>query len=161
MKTMRDAIIHHSGSRGTKTKTRMATNMTVSRKAVPQRGCAGEYRRIASISSGSPRSCAWTVMCSAPWYMNTRRMSDIRPISQMYATNTASLIAPSATLERMSLPNIPSSGRLANRGSRKNSRIANPNDSNSILATAPLLNSSDSTSESGSASGSSRLTLDE
>ena len=55
--------------------------ITTTRNSVPQRGCAVGYLRTAPVVSGSPASSAWIVMCSAPWYSNTRRMSGIRAIS--------------------------------------------------------------------------------
>ena len=48
---------------------------------MPQRGCAVGKRRISSGRSGLSASSAWIVMCSAPWYMNTRWMSGVRLIS--------------------------------------------------------------------------------
>ena len=80
---MREATSHQSGSRPTKTNATTDTTITTSRKAVPQRGCAVGYLRISATSRGSPRSWAWTVMCSAPWYMKTRRMSFMRPMRTM------------------------------------------------------------------------------
>ena len=49
--------------------------MTTTRNSVPQRWCAVGYLRTSSTVSGSPASRAWIVMCSAPWYWKTRRMS--------------------------------------------------------------------------------------
>src|SRR6266542_1215653 len=63
--------------RGTNAKRTIATTTTKSRNAVPQRGCAVGYGSMRSGVRGSPCSNAWMVMCSAPWYANTRRMSGI------------------------------------------------------------------------------------
>ena len=49
--------------------------MTTTRNSVPQRWWAVGYLRTSSTVSGSPASRAWIVMCSAPWYWKTRRMS--------------------------------------------------------------------------------------
>ena len=47
--------------------TMMETIMTVSRNAVPQRGCAAGKSRTFSFFSGSLASWVWTAMCSAAW----------------------------------------------------------------------------------------------
>ena len=47
------------------------------------------------------------VMCSAPWYWKTRPISGIRPIAQMYPTNTATRIAPSTQVHPARLPDDP------------------------------------------------------
>ena len=60
-----------------------AITATVSRNEVPQRGCSLGKRRIACTLSSRPCSKALIVMCSAPWYWNTRATSCERPISQM------------------------------------------------------------------------------
>ena len=53
--------------------------MTTTRNSVPQRWWAVGYLRTSLDVSGSPASRAWIVMCSAPWYWKTRRMSgDLR-----------------------------------------------------------------------------------
>ena len=49
--------------------------MNTTRNSVPQRGCAVGYLRTFSTVSGSSCSSAWIVMCSAPWYWKTRRIS--------------------------------------------------------------------------------------
>ena len=56
------------------------SRMTTTRNSVPQRWWAVGYLRTSSTVSGSPASSAWIVMCSAPWYWKTRRMSGARPI---------------------------------------------------------------------------------
>src|SRR5439155_1705035 len=62
-------------TRGRKAKIAIDTTTTRRRNAVPQRGCAVGYGSMRSGVSGSPCSKAWIVMCSAPWYANTRRTS--------------------------------------------------------------------------------------
>ena len=61
------------------------SRMTTTRNSVPQRWWAVGYLRTSSTVSGSPASRAWIVMCSAPWYWKTRRMSGERPISTQVA----------------------------------------------------------------------------
>ena len=46
---------------------RMENTTTVSRKAVPQRGCSSGKRATDSGVSSAPASNAWIVLCSAPW----------------------------------------------------------------------------------------------
>ncbi len=53
----------------------METSITTIRKLVPQRGCWRGWTRAFSTESGSPDSQLKTVLCSAPWYSKTRRMS--------------------------------------------------------------------------------------
>ena len=55
--------------------------MTRKRNAVPQRGCRRENRRAFSGVSSSPASLQYTVLCSAPWYMNTRLISGTKEIA--------------------------------------------------------------------------------
>ena len=62
--------------------TKMAMIITMMRKAVPQRTCSRGKLRAFSTVSGRPCSWQWMVLCSAPWYMNMRRMSSMRPMSQ-------------------------------------------------------------------------------
>ena len=63
--------------------TRMAITMTMMRKAVPQRTCRRGNCRAFSGVMGRPCSKQWMALCSAPWYMNMRLMSSMRPMSQM------------------------------------------------------------------------------
>ena len=73
---------YHAGSPiGANTK--MATIMTTSRKLVPQRGCSLEKRWALSGVSSRPASKQEIVLCSAPWYSNTRRRSRTRESSSM------------------------------------------------------------------------------
>src|SRR5436309_84414 len=67
--------------RGRNANSAIDTTTTNSRNAVPQRGCAVGYGLIRAGTSSSPCSNAWIVMCSAPWYMNTRRMSGASEIA--------------------------------------------------------------------------------
>ncbi len=60
---------------------RIESRITTTRNSVPQRGWAVGYLRTFSGTSGSSCSSAWIVMCSAPWYWNTRAMSGVRAIS--------------------------------------------------------------------------------
>ena len=68
--------------RGRNAKSAIDTTTTKSRNAVPQRGCAVGYGSMRSGVSSVPCSNAWIVMCSAPWYMNTRRMSGMNEIAK-------------------------------------------------------------------------------
>ena len=63
--------------------TRMAMTITMMRKAVPQRTCRRGNCRAFSGVMGSPCSKQWMALCSAPWYMNMRLMSSMRPMSQI------------------------------------------------------------------------------
>src|SRR6185503_11138130 len=53
----------------------IATSITTIRKLVPQRGCCRGCGRAFSTVNGKPASHVKTVLCSAPWYSKTRRMS--------------------------------------------------------------------------------------
>ena len=55
--------------------------ITVIRKLVPQRGWNVENFCAVVTDMGSPDSKANTVLCSAPWYWKTLRISFMRPIS--------------------------------------------------------------------------------
>src|SRR4029077_12725608 len=68
-------------TRGRKAKTAIAMTTTNSRNAVPHRGCAVGYGATWTASSGAPCSKAWIVMCSAPWYANTRRVSGTKEVA--------------------------------------------------------------------------------
>ena len=72
--------------------------ITVIRKLVPQRGWKVEYFCTVAVSSGSPFSNANTVLCSAPWYWYTRRMSRSSDVPQIKIRNSASRIRPSIRL---------------------------------------------------------------
>ena len=67
--------------RPTRLKARIESAITTTRNSVPQRGWAVGYLRTLLGTSGSPCSSAWIVMCSAPWYWNTRAMSGVRAMS--------------------------------------------------------------------------------
>src|SRR6266550_1449693 len=90
-------------TRGRNAKITIDTTTTSSRKAVPQRGCAVGYGSMRSGVSGSPCSNAWIVMCSAPWYANTRRTSGRNEIATRYPTRSASRMRPSVTLRTTEL----------------------------------------------------------
>ena len=78
---IRLAIMTSGVCRPTRLKARIDSMITTTRNSVPQRGCAVGYLRTYSGRSGSPASSAWIVMCSAPWYWNTRWMSGVRLIT--------------------------------------------------------------------------------
>ncbi len=59
----------------------IAITITVSRKFVPHRTCAVVNWLAASGVSSTPFSYAAIALCSAPWYMNTRRMSLMNEIA--------------------------------------------------------------------------------
>ena len=61
--------------RPTAANTKIETTSTMSRKDVPQRRCRVLYFSTLATVSSSPCSSAWMLMCSAPWYSNTRRRS--------------------------------------------------------------------------------------
>ena len=63
-------------------KTTTLTTSTTSRNPVPQRGCSRLARRTEETSSGQPASKALMVLCSAPWYWNTRRTSGSNAINE-------------------------------------------------------------------------------
>ena len=52
----RDVNSNQNGSLGMAMNNRIETNTTVSRNAVPQRGCAVENRRTEAMSKGAPAS---------------------------------------------------------------------------------------------------------
>ena len=66
-------------------KTKIATIITSSRNVVPQRGCRREKRSAFAGVSGMPASKQEIVLCSAPWYSNTRRRSRRRRERQQVA----------------------------------------------------------------------------
>ena len=68
--------------RGITEYTRIATTITVSRKLVPHRTCAVENCCAVSGVSSTLFSYAAMVLCSAPWYWKTRRMSRSLPMSR-------------------------------------------------------------------------------
>ncbi len=69
--------IHQAGSPiGANTK--IAMIITISKKLVPHRGCSREYSAARSGTSSSSASKHEIVLCSAPWYSNTRRRSGRR-----------------------------------------------------------------------------------
>ena len=78
---IRLAIMTSGVCRPTSENAMIDSRMTTTRNSVPQRWWAVGYLRTSSTVSGSPASRAWIVMCSAPWYWKTRRMSGERPIS--------------------------------------------------------------------------------
>src|SRR5438034_5238401 len=82
-------------TRGRNAKIRIEITTTSRRNAVPQRGCAVGYGSMRSGTSGSPCSNAWIVMCSAPWYANTRRTSGRNEIATRYPTSSARRMRPS------------------------------------------------------------------
>src|SRR5712691_10402803 len=51
------------------------TSITTIKKLVPQRGCCLGCGRAFSTVKGKPASQVNTVLCSAPWYSNTRLIS--------------------------------------------------------------------------------------
>src|SRR5437773_5938118 len=51
------------------------TSITTIKKLVPQRGCCRGCGRAFSTVKGKPASQVNTVLCSAPWYSNTRLIS--------------------------------------------------------------------------------------
>ena len=69
--------------------TKIATIITTSRKLVPQRGCSREKRWALAGVSGRPASKQEIVLCSAPWYSNTRRRSRTRESSEHVAEEQA------------------------------------------------------------------------
>ena len=80
MSRIRLAIMISGGCRPTSEKAMIDSRMTITRNSVPQRWWAVGYLRTSPTVSGSPASRAWIVMCSAPWYWNTRETSGDRPI---------------------------------------------------------------------------------
>src|SRR5439155_17187 len=52
-----------------------STTNTTRRNPAPRRGCSVLARRTDGTSSAHPDSKALMVLCSAPWYRNTRRTS--------------------------------------------------------------------------------------
>src|SRR5262245_13555361 len=63
-------------------KTTTLTTSTTSRKPVPQRGWSVLARRTDGTSRLQPDSKALIVLCSAPWYMKTRRTSGRSEIAE-------------------------------------------------------------------------------
>ena len=82
MAITRDTIRHQNPGVPNSVNTKIVMIMTMIRKFVPHRTWTVEYRSTCSGSSGSPCSNAAMVLCSAPWYSNTRWMSFVLPISQ-------------------------------------------------------------------------------
>ncbi len=60
--------------------TKIVTIITMMRKFVPHRTCTVENRSTCSGTRGSSCSYAAIVLCSAPWYSNTRWISFVLPI---------------------------------------------------------------------------------
>ena len=60
---------------GTSEKTKIEIAITKSRKLVPQRGWSVDFVRAFSTVRSSFASNVYTVLCSAPWYWKTRRIS--------------------------------------------------------------------------------------
>src|SRR5260370_33202 len=78
--------------------------MTVIRKLVPHLGWNVEYFCTEAVVKGSPFSNANTVLCSAPWYSYTRRMSFHSETPQINRRNSPSRIAPSTRLKTIRPP---------------------------------------------------------
>ncbi len=78
---IRLAIMNNGDCRPTRLKARIESRITTTRNSVPQRWWAVGWVRTYSGRSGSPASSVWIAMCSAPWYMNTRWMSGVRPMT--------------------------------------------------------------------------------
>src|SRR3954471_22985829 len=74
-RTMRNPKRAQNVVTGNSMYTKMLISITVIKKLVPQRGWNVEYFCTAPGLSGSFDSNANTVLCSAPWYWYTRRMS--------------------------------------------------------------------------------------
>ena len=66
--------------RPTRLKAMIERAIRTTRNSVPQRWVRGRVLRTSAVVSGLPASRAWIVMCSAPWYWKTRRMSGVREI---------------------------------------------------------------------------------
>ena len=96
---IRKARLGHP-SRKWHAKAMMNTNI---RKLVPHRGCRVGNCRAFSGARSSPFSKQWMVLCSAPWYWNTRRISGIKDTAHTYATNMAIRSTPSTKLSQKTL----------------------------------------------------------
>ena len=81
IKTTRDAMITKMFGVGMKLYTKIATTITVRRKFVPHRTWAVVNWSADSGVSSTSFSYAAIVLCSAPWYWNTRRMSGMNEIA--------------------------------------------------------------------------------
>src|SRR5664280_1776611 len=138
--------------RPTRLKVMIETRMTTTRNSVPHRGCAVGYLRTASTVSGSPASRAWIDMCSAPWYWNVRRTSEVRPISVRYPRKIVTWMTPSTA--RSTYPVWPPAIALASRsGTKKNRPTPNTSVRPSMSATAPFPRSALSATGAGVTSG--------
>src|SRR5207244_1269731 len=113
-------------TRGRKAKIAIDTTTTRRRNAVPQRGCAVGYGSMRSGVSGSPCSKAWIVMCSAPWYANTRRTSGRNEIATRYPTSSARRMRPSVTFRTIELGIIARARLVARYGTPMKRRRAPP-----------------------------------
>ena len=91
----------------------------MTRNSVPQRWWAVGYLRTSPTVSGSPASSAWIVMCSAPWYWNTRWMSGERLMSTRYPSSSATRISPSKRCWTRPLSTLEVVTLAMNSGSRK------------------------------------------
>ena len=78
-------------------KNRMLINITTSKKLVPQRLCRVVWLRTFSTVSSYPFSMQLMDLCSAPWYINTLRISSIREMSFTYTTKSTTRITPSSS----------------------------------------------------------------
>src|SRR5208337_3354156 len=85
-------------SNGISAYTGTATNISIIRKLVPQRGWKVVNRCARSTVTGSPDSKLKTTLCSAPWYSKTRRMSLKRDTRYRNATSIDTRMIPSARL---------------------------------------------------------------
>ena len=81
MPSSRVAIMTSGSCLPTSENAKIDSRTRITRNSVPHRWCAVGYLRTSSTVSGSPASRAWIVMCSAPWYWNTRWMSGARDTS--------------------------------------------------------------------------------
>ena len=81
--------------------TTMLTAITRNRKVVPQRSWMREHVFAFSGVMGSPCSKQLIVLCSAPWYMNTRRISFIAVMATTYSKKMSRRSPPWARLYQM------------------------------------------------------------
>ena len=118
-----------------KAKTKIDTTMTMSRKFVPHRGWRRLWRLTFSTVNSSPDSYVQMVLCSAPWYSKTRRMSDVREIPHIYNRNIARRRTPSTTFRRTALSATPGMNFAAYVGMARKKTIARTTETEMLVET--------------------------
>ena len=134
MSSTRDAMRSMRFGQPRKAKTKIDTTMTMSRKFVPHRGRRRLWRLTFSTVSSSPDSYVQMVLCSAPWYSKTRRISDVMEIPHIYNRNIARRRTPSTTFRRKALSATPGMNLAAYVGMARKKTMARTTDTAIVRA---------------------------